>query len=225
MSASTKPRKTTLRVATALASMGVIGFALVGCSPDEEATNQKGTTPPVVPGASLPAGAVDNADHIPTGQLATAAIKNEAGDVVGRATFTAENPNSPVTITVKVTGGDIAPGFHGMHLHAKGVCEPGTDGAAFGAAGSHLQAEGHTGHPSSGDLISINILADHTGLTTTVTDSVKLADVFGKAIVIHEKPDNFGNIPTEYAPKPNQKTLDTGDAGARVACGVIREGE
>jgi Cu-Zn family superoxide dismutase len=45
-------------------------------------------------------------------------------------------------------------------------------------------------------------------------------------VIVHEKADNFANIPTRYAlpdnaPVPDQTTLSTGDAGARVACGVI----
>ncbi len=44
--------------------------------------------------------------------------------------------------------------------------------------------------------------------------------------MIHADADNFGNIPTRYAlpdnaAVPDQQTLSTGDAGGRVACGVI----
>ena len=64
--------------------------------------------------------------------------------------------------------------------------------------------------------MSINILNDRTGETVTTTDRVKLSQIVDKSIIIHEKPDNFGNVPN-----PSEKTLMTGDAGARVACGVI----
>ena len=47
----------------------------------------------------------------------------------------------------------------------------------------------------------------------------------GLTLIIHEDPDNFGNIPPRYtlngAPGPDQETLATGDSGKRVACGVI----
>ena len=46
----------------------------------------------------------------------------------------------------------------------------------------------------------------------------------GTAIMIHEDPDNFANIPERYAPAPDATTLATGDAGKRVACGVITAG-
>ena len=50
------------------------------------------------------------------------------------------------------------------------------------------------------------------------------------AIIIHEKSDNFANIPPERyqqtngTPPPDETTLATGDAGRRVACGVIGAG-
>jgi Cu-Zn family superoxide dismutase len=52
----------------------------------------------------------------------------------------------------------------------------------------------------------------------------------GTAIVIHAGADNFGNIPADRynqvngAPGPDQTTMMTGDAGKRVACGVIGSG-
>ena len=64
--------------------------------------------------------------------------------------------------------------------------------------------------------------ADGTGETVTTTDSVNLNQVAGKSIIIHEKPDNFANIPERYAPEgPDEDTRSTGDAGSRLACGVI----
>ena len=51
------------------------------------------------------------------------------------------------------------------------------------------------------------------------------------AIVIHAGADNFANIPPERynqvnggAPGPDEMTMTTGDAGKRVACGVIGAG-
>ena len=49
--------------------------------------------------------------------------------------------------------------------------------------------------------------------------------------MIHAGPDNFGNIPSaRYTnvvpgqPVPDETTLNTGDAGGRIACGVIKVG-
>jgi hypothetical protein len=53
-----------------------------------------------------------------------------------------------------------------------------------------------------------------------------LSGVKGAAIVIHAGPDNYANIPTRYAANgvagPDAETQMTGDAGARLACGVTR---
>lgn len=214
------------RALAALASAGLIGVVLAGCSPDEEPTSAPGTTPSVVSDVPLPPGAEDDVDGEPSGQIAVAEIKDTEGNTVGEATLTAATEDEgPVTISVRVTGGDLPAGFHGMHIHENGTCEAGAGGAqAFTSAGGHLQVDGNTGHPSSGDLVSLNILEDHTGRTVTTTDAVTLEQVIGKSIMIHEKPDNFGNIPADkYPGGPNPDTLRTGDAGARIACGVIEE--
>jgi hypothetical protein len=52
-----------------------------------------------------------------------------------------------------------------------------------------------------------------------------MADLFdadGSAIMVHSAPDNFANIPERYG-TPDQETLDGGDSGERVACGVIMQ--
>ena len=56
----------------------------------------------------------------------------------------------------------------------------------------------------------------------------ELFDADGSAIIVHEGRDNLANIPeryhshTEYVFGPDSATLGTGDAGARLACGVIQ---
>ncbi len=70
-------------------------------------------------------------------------------------------------------------------------------------------------------------------MLVTTTDAFTAEELLGgagTAIIIHEKADNFANIPPERYqqvngdPPPDQTTLATGDAGARVACGVITDG-
>jgi Cu-Zn family superoxide dismutase len=53
-----------------------------------------------------------------------------------------------------------------------------------------------------------------------------LLDADGSAVIIHAGSDNYGNIPAgRYDPDADETTLNTGDAGGRVACGVFaREG-
>ena len=67
-------------------------------------------------------------------------------------------------------------------------------------------------------------------MLVTTTDAFTAADLLAgakTAIIIHEKADNFANIPPERyqqvngTPGPDETTMATGDAGKRVACGVI----
>ncbi len=184
-----------------------------------------GTTPSVVTGNQAPPGEVDDADGIgssPKGN-ATANLIDDDGKTVGEAVFTPSGSSVKIDVRVNAESG-IPAGFHGMHIHQNGVCQTGGS-EAFSSAGSHLQVDGRTSHPSSGDLVSINVLKDGTGETVTTTDAVNLEQIVGKAIVIHEKADNFANIPTRYAPAPDEQTMKTGDAGSRLACGVIEAHE
>ena len=66
--------------------------------------------------------------------------------------------------------------------------------------------------------------------TTSAFTKEELTAGAGTAIIIHENADNFANIPPDRyqqingAPPPDEITLATGDAGKRVACGVIGAG-
>ena len=149
----------------------------------------------------------------------TASLKNADGQEVAVAEFR-KSPRSAVRVIV--SGRGLPPGFHGMHVHAVGACEA----PAFTTAGGHLQNEGtsHAGH--AGDLTSVYVKSDGTLSVRFETDRFgldTLRDLDGSAVIIHAGPDNFANIPPRYAPDgPDQTTRDTGDSGARIACGTIR---
>ncbi|NRQ38366.1 superoxide dismutase [Nonomuraea sp. NN258] len=126
----------------------------------------------------------------------------------------------------------LAPGYHGFHVHTTGVCDPAAIDPSTGkvspffTAGGHLALEqaGHGDH--SGDLPSLLVAKDGAGSLSFVTDRFKLSqltDADGSAIMVHALPDNYANIPERYSPTgPDEATLRTGDAGGRVACGVIK---
>ncbi len=172
------------------------------------------------------------------GQTLTAQLKLADGTPV--ATADIEFADGYATVTVQTIEPDeLAPGFHGLHIHSVGKCEANsvapTGGAPgdFNSAGGHLQVAGHTGHPASGDLSSLQVRQDGSAMLVTTTDAFTAEDLTsgaGTAIIIHEKADNFANIPAERYqqvngdPPPDEATLATGDAGKRVACGVISAG-
>lgn len=198
------------------------------CAPNEPEATSPGTTPPVWTGSPSPsAPASEEGDHggaHGSGETLTAELQTSDGTEV--ATATIDFADGFATVTVETTtAGELTPGFHGLHIHQVGTCE-----GDFTSAGGHFQADGHSGHPASGDLSSLQVRSDGSAKLVTTTDAFtgeELLDGEGTAIVIHESADNFGNIPPEKyqqingTPGPDQQTLATGDAGGRVACGVL----
>jgi superoxide dismutase, Cu-Zn family len=229
------------RTVVVAALFAVPALALSACSPNEPVATQPGTTPSVWTGSPAPspsAGEGGNEGHAASGEKLTAQLKNAGGTTVATADF--EFSSGFVTITVKTTGsGQLTPGFHGLHIHSVGKCEAdsvaptGGPPGDFDSAGGHFQAPGHNGHPASGDLTSLQVRQDGTAELVTTTDAFTAEDLQAGAktsIIIHEKADNFANIPPERyqqingTPPPDQTTMATGDAGKRVACGVIGTG-
>ena len=138
-------------------------------------------------------------------------------------------------MTVQTTGpGSLAPGPHGMHIHSVGKCEVNSVAPAGGAPGDFLSAGGHFGAPGTsppnhaGDLSSLQVRPDGTAMLVTTTSAFTKEQLLaepGTAFIIHDAPDNFANIPADrYQPAADATTLTTGDAGKRVACGVIGTG-
>ncbi|PXW29059.1 UNVERIFIED_CONTAM: Cu-Zn family superoxide dismutase [Williamsia faeni] len=215
----------TLRRTAALVAPAAMALLVVaGCSAGQEATDVPGTQPSVVTGdpAPLNVGAVGDPSD---GGEATATLLTPSGVKAGVASFdTVEG-----SVVISVTAENLPPGFHAMHIHSVGKCEANsiapTGGAPgdFLSAGGHLQVDGSDSHPASGDLVSIYINDEGKGETVTTSDNFDIEQLIQTAIVIHEKPDNFGNIPTRYAPAPDEETLKTGDGGKRIACGVIEK--
>ncbi len=104
---------------------------------------------------------------------------------------------------------NLSPGEHGFHVHSFGDLR-GTDGTA---TGGHYDAHGHKhGAPGAeshaGDLG--NITADENGVATVdiSTTHTKLHFILGRAFVVHAGKDDLTSQPS-------------GDAGGRVATGVI----
>jgi len=147
-------------------------------------------------------------------QAATAMLKTADGSDVGSVTLT-EMP-SGVLLQVNLSG--LPAGLHGFHIHEKGSCSP-----DFGAAGGHF-AGGDTKHglkveggPHAGDMPNIHV-PDSGALSIEIFNTAisfqdgvgALFDEDGSAIVIHSGADDYESQPS-------------GDAGSRLACGVITE--
>jgi superoxide dismutase, Cu-Zn family len=223
---------------SALAAAACVGLS--ACSSPDYASTVPGTTPAVwtaSPGPSAAAG-TEGDQQQPAAQSITTQLKAPDGTRVATAKF--DFSNGYATITIATTGGGgLAPGFHGVHIHKTGKCEPNSVAPSGGApgdflsAGGHFQAPGHSVEPASGDLTSLEVRKDGVGMLVTTTDAFTMDDLLTgekTAVIIHAGADNFGNIPrdrytqTNGTPGPDEATMSTGDAGKRVACGVIGSG-
>jgi len=148
-------------------------------------------------------------------QGAKAEVRNAKGEKVGELVLAQEADG----VKVSFTGVKLPPGFHGFHIHMVGKCEP-----PFTSAGGHFNPVGtnHPNHP--GDLPNLLVNQDGSAVLVLKTSRFKLEDLFdsdGSALIIHADPDNDAHIPSRYRPDPDAATLSTGDAGDRLACGVI----
>ena len=149
-------------------------------------------------------------------QTARAEVRNAKGDKVGSSALTQEADG--VRVAVEASG--LPPGVHGFHIHAVGKCEP-----PFTSAAGHFNPAGQNHPHHAGDLPNLLVNADGGASMVVKTSRFKVADLLdadGSALIIHANADNHANIPTDrYRPDPDAATLGTGDAGGRIACGVI----
>ena len=168
-----------------------ISFALTGC---ERVQQQAGVlTPPSEKQA-----------------IATIGQTNESG-LTGMAVFT--QSGDQITLTVEIQ--NASPGLHAVHIHANGDCSA-PDGTSAGghwnptdvAHGKWGEGEFHLG-----DIGNITVGEDGTGSIELTTDLWEIGtgsdiDVVGKSIIVHADADDFVSQPS-------------GNAGARIGCGVI----
>jgi Cu-Zn family superoxide dismutase len=225
--------------AVAAVLLAVPALALTACSPNQNPSNVQGTTPSVWTGSPPPGGSTTSVSTTASGtpgasRKLTAKLAGPDGRQVANATI--EFSGGFATVTVETTGGAVLPaGFHGFHIHAVGKCEANSVAPAGGppgdflSAGGHFQVPGKPSPPHSGDLSSLQVRGDQSARLVTTTDSFTADELLagaGTAIIIHEKADNFVNIPPRYTQAdgttgPDAETMATGDAGKRLACGVI----
>ncbi len=190
-----------------LAATGMAGVVMAACGEDTPTGSAaQNTSSTAVTSTTVQAGAA-------------ADLMGADGQSKGRVTFV--ETGGRLVVEGRLTG--LPPGFHGFHVHAVGKCEAGPP--AFTSAAGHLVV-GDQAHPvHAGDGPLIMVLGDQTAEIRFTTDRYKLADLLspdGRAMMVHANPDNYSNVPTRYAPEVDAMTKATGDAGDRIACGVVK---
>lgn len=206
------------------------------CGTGEDSPAAEGDVSPMTDATSEVSGTEGNAADDDAGvdseQFAVAELVTPEGEP--RGTVELAEADGGVVVTVNAT--DLPPGFHGLHVHTTGLCEPDSENpsepgerGAFLSAGGHLKGDDDNAvHPKhAGDLPPLYVADDGTGHIVTFTDRLDrdlLLDDDGSAMMIHANSDNLANIPERYASDgPDEDTQGAGDGGSRAACGVVTE--
>jgi Cu-Zn family superoxide dismutase len=162
--------------------------------------------------ASEPIAGADSALAERDGERAMANLSPTMGSTAkGSVSF--ESTDGGLHVVAHVSG--LTPGAHGFHLHEKGDCSA----PDASSAGDHFNPDGNPhGSPDAlpserhvGDLGNLQAGADGLAHYDAVLPDLTLVGehgVIGRAVVVHAGPDDFTTQPS-------------GDAGARVACGIV----
>ena len=146
-------------------------------------------------------------------QTAKANLRNAEGKEVGSATLT----QTPAGVLIALSVKGLPAGEHAFHVHAVGKCEP-----PFTTAGGHFNPEKKkhgmmaSDGPHAGDMPNLHV----------PTSGELAVDVLNAAVTLEKGKANslFGPEGTAliiHAGKDDYKTDPTGEAGGRIACGLV----
>jgi Cu-Zn family superoxide dismutase len=171
------------------------------------------------------------------GHVRKARLQNAAGEVVGTVTLV-RGRGHRVAVFATINFPGAREGFHGIHIHAndnpangEGCLADPTEPASthFVSADGHYNPTSTIHGSHGGDLPNVQLLDDGSGVLNAVRE-IDLDDVVGRAVILHDDVDNHAHVPTGAA--TNQYTANaadavtltqsTGNAGLRIACGLIQ---
>ena len=112
-------------------------------------------------------------------------------------------------------GGLPAGGRHGFHIHETGDCSAADASSAGGHFNPTAQPHGRAGHGAHHAGDADNLVADGKGVARVSVHQSRVTlgggaanDIAGRAVIVHAKADDYSTQPT-------------GNAGGRIACGII----
>ena len=167
---------------------------------------------------------------------ASTVLRDAEGTTVGRVTFKSHGDATLVTISARLS--DDQEGIHGIHIHANDVADNGEGCIAdpaqpanthFVSVDGHYNPTGATHGQHQGDMPALFFTEDGAAWMQFSTDRFQPDELRGRAVILHASSDNYGNVPVgdaddQYTPNSaaaTDATAKTGNAGARIACGVI----
>ncbi|MDO8363676.1 MAG: superoxide dismutase family protein [Actinomycetota bacterium] len=190
----------------------------------------------VAAGAALVAGLVSASTADARTRSARTTLATADGTRIGSVEFRTDDGHTEVR--VRLTGAPGIDAFHGFHIHANDVTANGDGCVAdptaapstwFVSADGHYNPTGQAHSHHVGDMPVVYVNADGSVETRFRIDKINLAELNGKVVILHAGADNYANIPlgtgpTQYTANSTDATsatAKTGNAGDRVACGVI----
>ena len=146
---------------------------------------------------------------------ATAALQPTKGNkAFGEATFEQVGDKVRVVVFAQNLPPDREIGFH---IHEAGDCSSGDGMSAKGHFNPHGKPHGNpnSAERHAGDLPSLKVEKNGRAKLDVTVDGISIGsgagNIVGRGLIIHADPDDY-------------KTQPTGNAGARIACGVIKAG-
>ena len=144
-------------------------------------------------------------------QDAVAEMHDKAGNDVDKVEIYA-TPSGIDRVLISLK--DLPPGVHAIHVHEKGVCVA----PEFTSAGGHLAlGKEHgidsKGGPHPGDLPNLHVPSSGAIMVEYFAPDLPMAAIFdsdGSSVIVHAKADDY-------------KSQPSGDAGGRIACGVLEK--
>jgi Cu-Zn family superoxide dismutase len=169
--------------------------------------------------------------------VSTALLQDASGKSIGWIIFSTSFDGTRVSISANQP--NAMGTIHGLHVHANDNPENGEGcvadpaqpaGTHFVSADGHYNPESATHGHHSGDMPALLFTHAGSARMSFVTDRFTPAELKGKAVILHQGPDNYGNVPVGTAPnqytansaEATTLTQNTGNAGARIACAVIQ---